>query len=387
MLDNILISVVVPIYNVADYVGKCIESLLNQNHRNLQIILVDDGSTDNSGAICDDFAAKDNRIEVIHKVNGGLVDARKAGLKIAKGQFIGFVDGDDWIEANMYEEMLENIIQTGADLVHTGYIQDRPANIRYIDCNFDTKIVDKPNTMKLWQYLNGISDYPILHPGLWSKLFKRELILFCYENVPNNRNFGEDRIASTECFLKCNRVSLLKKAYYHYVVRDGAFTSVHNANRIIWIANMFEQVKNLLQKYKVYEEMESCFNSIFIKYILEEITYNERCKDKVNMYKYHNIEELKDKKIIIYGAGMLGYMYYRQLCAYSSIKIVDWIDKNFESFKYEEREVHSVDNLELLDYDLILIAVVKKNKAEQIIEELTNKGIDRDKLLWHAPIF
>ena len=98
------ISVIVPIYNVKEYLDKCISSICNQTYKNLEIILVDDGSTDGSATICDAFAKKDDRIVVIHKENGGLTSTRKAGVNIATGKYIGFVDGDDWIDEDMYEE-------------------------------------------------------------------------------------------------------------------------------------------------------------------------------------------------------------------------------------------------------------------------------------------
>lgn len=121
MNDIITISIIVPIYNVEKYVRQCIESIINQTYKNLQIILVDDGSTDTSGLICDEYASIDDRIEVIHKKNGGLVTARKIGLQKAKGEYIGFVDGDDYIDDNMYESLLGYILKKDVDMVHTGY--------------------------------------------------------------------------------------------------------------------------------------------------------------------------------------------------------------------------------------------------------------------------
>lgn len=100
-----LISIIVPIYNVELYLEKCIESIINQTYKNLEIILVDDGSTDSCGKICDEYAKKDNRIKVIHKINGGLSDARNKGMEIAKGKYIGFVDGDDYVASDMYETL------------------------------------------------------------------------------------------------------------------------------------------------------------------------------------------------------------------------------------------------------------------------------------------
>ena len=104
-----LISVIVPVYNVEEYVEKCVLSIINQTYKNLEIILVDDGSTDNSGKICDEIAIKDNRIKVIHKKNGGLSDARNVGIDIAKGDYLGFVDSDDYIDPDMYSILLNNM--------------------------------------------------------------------------------------------------------------------------------------------------------------------------------------------------------------------------------------------------------------------------------------
>ena len=110
-----LISIIVPIYNVELYLEKCIESIINQTYKNLEIILVDDGSTDSCGKICDEYAKKDNRIKVIHKINGGLSDARNKGMEIAKGKYIGFVDGDDYVASDMYETLYKFSVKNSLD--------------------------------------------------------------------------------------------------------------------------------------------------------------------------------------------------------------------------------------------------------------------------------
>ena len=119
-----LVSILVPVYNVGKYIRKCLDSILVQTYPKLEIILIDDGSTDESGKICDEYASKDARIMLIHKHNGGVTSARKAGLKMAKGEYIGFVDPDDWIEPNMYKEMLKCMLETKTDLVHTNRIKE-----------------------------------------------------------------------------------------------------------------------------------------------------------------------------------------------------------------------------------------------------------------------
>lgn len=120
-----LISVIIPIYNVSAYLERCIESVVRQTYRHLQIILVDDGSTDRSGEICDEWEKRDGRIEVYHTLNRGLVRARKFGLDKSRGGYVCFVDGDDYIDTNMYEELSEQIVKHDADFVHSGYIEER----------------------------------------------------------------------------------------------------------------------------------------------------------------------------------------------------------------------------------------------------------------------
>ena len=120
MNNNPKISVIVPVYKVEKYLDRCVESIVNQTYKNLEIILVDDGSPDNCPVMCDEWAEKDERIRVIHKENGGLADARNAGMNIATGDYIGFVDSDDWIEPNMYEVLLKNALKYDADISRCG---------------------------------------------------------------------------------------------------------------------------------------------------------------------------------------------------------------------------------------------------------------------------
>ena len=352
----------------------------------MQIILVDDGSTDNSGSICDEYALKDGRIQVIHKPNGGLVSARKAGLKLATGEYISNVDSDDWLELNMYEEMLENILETNADFVNTGFIHEKDG-ISEIRCEIETCVIKNPKyNVDLWKSFMYLHKTWNFNSYLWSKLFKKDIIISCYNNLPDDRNFGEDRIAITECLLRCERVSILKKAYYHYLSREGNYTSVHGAKGIFWAVNMYEEMFKLFNKYGVYKILKPCFETALYIRIMNEMDMSCAGIEKDNIFKLNDLENFNGKKIIIYGAGKVGYHYYRQLCAYPNFKIVDWVDKNFSKYNYKERNVSPVENIKLIDYDLILVAIKDKKVADNIIDDLLSMNIERDKIYWHEPI-
>lgn len=171
LCGNIMVSIIVPIYLVKQYLPKCIESIINQTYRDIEIILVDDGSPDNCGKICDVYARKDKRIKVFQKRNGGISDARNFGIIKASGEYIGFVDGDDWIEPNMYEELLKVAIANKADIVNCGVF------LEYPEYRVDAKVVDKrfDNKRDLIRTLvNGsVAD------GFGSKLFRKS----CFTNI------------------------------------------------------------------------------------------------------------------------------------------------------------------------------------------------------------
>ena len=163
------ISVIVPVYNIENYIEKTVESIRNQTYKNLEIILVDDGSSDNSGRILDEIAAKDSRIQVIHQENGGVTSARIAGIKIATGDWIGFVDGDDFIEPDMYQRLLENALKYSAQISHCGYQMVFPSRVVYY---YNTgRLVQQDKLTGLYDLLDG----SFIEPGLCNKLFHKTL--------------------------------------------------------------------------------------------------------------------------------------------------------------------------------------------------------------------
>ena len=160
-----LISIIVPIYNVEDYLKRCIDSILGQTYKNLEVILVDDGSPDKCGKICEEYKLIDSRIKVIHKKNGGLSSARNNGLDIATGDFIGFVDSDDYIERNMYESLIEALNNNNADIATCGIIRE--------DTNTQHKInIRTPNTEKVYLDIDAIREILLSREigiSVWSK--------------------------------------------------------------------------------------------------------------------------------------------------------------------------------------------------------------------------
>lgn len=217
-----LISIIVPVYNVEEYVGMCIESVCNQTYRNLEIILVDDGSTDRSGDICDAYARRDERIRVIHKENGGLSDARNAGMAIASGEYTGFVDSDDWIETDMYEILYKICEKEDLDMACCAYQREEDttdgSSTDSDDTNCDYAIMNSDDFLKANLYAN--TEFMISN-CVWNRLYKTTLIeglLF-----PKGKCY-EDMCYSTEVFLRLKRGGYIKKKLYHYRIRKNSIT-------------------------------------------------------------------------------------------------------------------------------------------------------------------
>ncbi len=209
-MDTALVSVIIPVYNVEQFLIKCVESVINQTYINLEIILVDDGSTDRSGFICDDLKKHDRRIKVIHKINGGLSDARNAGINIAKGEFIAFVDSDDYITNDMIESMVRSAKINSCDIAVCNMI-------RFLDTG---KEIPFYHPTDIEQVLVGEEKYFTLNqPSVCNKLFKAEL----FERVrfPKGK-FYEDTFVYHELLYQASSIVLTGKDSYWYLERANS---------------------------------------------------------------------------------------------------------------------------------------------------------------------
>lgn len=220
------ISVVVAVYNVEEYIKRCVSSIQNQTYKKLEIILVDDGSTDNCPDILDEMQRNDDRIKVIHKINGGLSDARNAGTGIATGDYIAYVDGDDWIDPQMYEVMLSQIEQYQADCVVCGYKQIYQDHTICVQDDM-VKVFEKGEALKA--FIEEDEHYQIQNAA-WNKLYKRNITQKL--RFPKGRWY-EDIVYTTKLFAMVNRCVYINKAFYNYVInREGSIMNVGLNDRI-----------------------------------------------------------------------------------------------------------------------------------------------------------
>lgn len=243
-----LISVIVPIYNVERYLEKCIKSILNQTYQNLEVILVDDGSPDNCGEICDRYSDKDPRIKVIHKQNGGLSDARNKGIDAAEGEYLAFVDSDDTIMPEMIGKLYQRIVTDQSDMAFCGYIQvDQKGNI-LSEVFLPDNLLSGFDTLKESYEKNGV-----LYTIACNKLIKRQL----FQNIrfPIGK-YNEDEFTLYRVIDQCKLISILRDPLYIYVRRDNSITQEsYSAKRLDGIEASYERYFYFKKKGGQYKEL------------------------------------------------------------------------------------------------------------------------------------
>ena len=223
-----LISIIVPIYKVEKYLERCIQSIIEQTYKNLEIILVDDGSPDNCPQICDEYAKKDTRIVVIHQKNGGLSSARNAGLDIAKGEYIGFVDSDGYISRDMYEVLYNAIKATKAEIAICNYnkVNEHGEEVKR---EIQGEIIEDIITFNKEEAIKEILHAKIIKCYVWQKLFKKE----CFETLrfPEGKNY-EDIAISITCLENVNKIVGINKHEYYYLYREDSIDRTKSEKNI-----------------------------------------------------------------------------------------------------------------------------------------------------------
>lgn len=246
------VSVIIPVYNVEKFIIRCVESVINQTYENIEIIIVDDGSTDNCPKLCDESAVQDNRIKVIHKENGGLTSARIAGLNSAVGEFILFVDSDDYIEKNMIELMVDEIEKNYCDLVMCSYFLDNKDGIKPISLNINGSFDEQSKIVS--SYIETILSCvrgKIKLPGfMWVRLFKREFIEDSFF-VSEREYFTEDDIFNIKYALKCNKISIIDVPLYHYCFNENSLSNSYRKNKFDMLIHRADYICDYLKRQRL----------------------------------------------------------------------------------------------------------------------------------------
>lgn len=291
---NKLISIIIPVYKVEEYLEKCVDSVIKQTYDNLEIILVDDGSPDNCGKICDQYSKKDKRVKVIHKENGGLSDARNAGIDISRGEYISFIDSDDYVEIDYIETLYNSIIKSKADLAVCAH------KVVYSNGS----VIDKA-TNNYYEYTSKEALKHMLYDqdldlSAWGKLYKRNL----FDNVryPKGRIF-EDAATTYKLIDNAKKVVVYSMSKYFYIIRKKSITTNNfTMKKMDLIKSTDEMCTFIKNKYPDLEQaadrrMMYAYMSTLTQFVKSNCK-NSEVEDKLMTYIKNNSKKiLKDKQI------------------------------------------------------------------------------------------
>lgn len=270
-----LVSVIVPVYNVEKYLKKCVTSIMENSFKNLEIILIDDGSTDNSGQLCNELANMDSRIKVIHKTNGGLSSARNAGLDIARGDYISFVDSDDYIDKDMLSKMLDKAIEYDADIVQCGIFRvnekgEKSTTFQIEDWNYHGEEILEKFFKK--------QTIPVM---VWNKLFRRSLIGECRMMDGHN---NEDNIFTIDILPKANCVVSIHEQLYYYLIRSDSIMKKSFTEKrfdsIYAYQYTLKKTGSIAPEYIPYVQYWRCMNSFYLWSDIKKANLSKEKREK-----------------------------------------------------------------------------------------------------------
>lgn len=302
-MENIKVSIIIPIYNSEKYIDKCLESVVNQSLKEIEIIIINDGSTDNTLNIAKEIAKKDNRIKIFTQHNKGAAIARNLGILKSSGKYIGFVDIDDYIEREMYFELYYKAIEGNYDIVTCSFVEEGTSCHNYFENALIEKNEIEGEEIKELYFKYIIEDKSIGYLPLWNKIFKKEFIIENNLYIDKEMVFGEDRIFCREAFLRAERIANVNKILYHYLkVNDDSITMKYSISKVeYYLQDRREMVRFIVDNIKDRKMLEKgldIYNSrIFYKliyYSLMEIrTDKEWYKKYKNIKKITNIREIR----------------------------------------------------------------------------------------------
>ena len=279
-----MLSVVVPVYNVEKYLDECVSSILNQTAKDLEIILVDDGSTDSSGTLCDIWAEKDSRIRVYHKPNGGLMSAWKHGVRKASGAYVGFVDSDDWIDPDMYEKMLAAADETGAGIICAAFVSEyEDGRQSFAVNNLEPGLYNKDRILteiSPYLFISQKHHDRILYPSRWSKLFKRELLLSILADCDERLTIGEDLVVLFSCLQLTDSVYVMDRFWpYHYRINSASMIQSFSSTKYEKIDILRQTLLSLNDKYDAFDyrtQINTDYLALFFRTMENQILSSDR---------------------------------------------------------------------------------------------------------------
>lgn len=381
-----LLSVIVPIYNSEEYLLECVTSIIHQTYKKLEIILVDDGSTDSSGILADALCETDARIKVIHKKNGGILSAKYAGIVNTYGNYITFVDSDDWIDLNMYQILMDEVTENRADLVtsgHFAYREDGQTTAmydRYIAEGIYEKSEINDTILPIMLFDSRTSVWSF-DPSTCYKIYCREKLMPILEKVRHKTfYFGEDQVITYLYLLHAEKICCSHKCFYYHRQRkkNELIPYFKEDNFFQYLNELYDCLYNEFKKHEMKDVLRKQLEYSFSSYMKKNIEKYAVRKEHEPYYLFPFHQVKPNAKYVIYGAGRTGKIYVEQIRSINYGVIVAWVDRNYLEIG---NGVCPPQVLTYIKYDYVVIALVSEEDAREIKMYLIEMGIDEKKII------
>lgn len=376
------VSVIIPVFNAEKYIETCLDSVLGQTYGDFEVIVVDDGSTDLSGVICDRLKEQDGRVKVLHKTNEGLISARKTGIMAADGEYIAFVDADDWIDADFLETGIEQLEQEAADAVIMGCIREmgtcsETVQSRIISGVYGGQALADEVFPRMLHY-EGFYEFGIL-PYIWNKIYKRQMLQSCYENIDTKIYDGEDVAVVFPYLLMAQKVVITKDAKYHYRIHGESMTANRKADYYENTARLYLHLAKKFQE-SVYSRCMMPQLDQYMRMMIWQEKPGGFIESMKFMFPFKEIH--KGASIILYGAGYVGQMFHHQIMLSEYCNIAAWVDKAYQREELKRMGVVGMEALHTRAYDYVVLAVQDSGVATEITDQLVSCGVCREKIVF-----
>lgn len=388
-MSNKLLSIVLTAYNTESYLDECFQSIINQTYKNLEIILVDNGSTDKTGEIIDRYAAIDSRIRPIHKEHGPVETGWKTGILAATGEYLQIVDSDDYIDLDYCEQLVDSMAD--CDFVMADYKRVKNGKVSEQQEGMPKGYYRSKEKLELFYskiftgknpYTGGMSAFP------WNKLYKRRILQEVINELRYEDSVNFEHVMVYSYVPKCAAIGVTNINGYYYRQRGGSSSVVLKPHILNGFDAFYNCLLRIIDMYPNPEILRSGMQKWFFSHVMctlgVHLCFLKENQFKHDVFPYINI--LANKRIALYGSGDVGKAYYSQIMKNHFCEISMWVSKSSGKEYKEGYNLRPVSALLEDSYDYVVIAVEKEKVGNEIKQELIDMGVDANKLLWRKPL-
>lgn len=379
------VSVIIPVYNVEPYLERCLDSVINQTLEDIELVIVNDGSTDGSAKICEAYASKDSRIKYICQENQGVFMARKNGFKEVTSDYVTFLDADDWFELDYLEKLYEDIGTCDMTISKSWKGLD---GIVVCHNNFPVGLYDTPEKMDYFidnmLYSKEYSGKGI-QPNICGKIFKTDIIKQCIDDIDTRLDFFDEGEIILRAYLKCKVIRISDISGYNYFHREGSSCNSIKPWYLSTVNEFYNSMSRVFLKHEKSESLMQQLQAFCMEYLLLAPKFLGFSPNVFNIrYISPFLNTMKDKKVVLYGAGNIGKNYYAQMLKSEELPVI-WVDKQYQKY-IQYFHVEPVERLTETEFDYLIIAVLNPDVAAAIKTDLIKMGISEEKILYKTPI-